>query len=107
MHFYIYTDGHHAHLWSFDELLIALDDENGTGIRLPHAMTEEEFFTYIAAQENQIVHYWFYSTIWINEGDEGPGYYPVWHKADIELYNENHHLFGCVDGHEEYLETCR
>ena len=109
MNFYIYTDGHHPHLWSFDELLLTLDEDDGEGIRLPNAMTEEEFLTHLALQENQTIQYWFYNSVWHDEsnfqGWLGSGYYAVWHTGDIQLYNENHRLFGCVDGHEEYLKT--
>lgn len=125
MHFYIYTDGHHPHLWSFDELLLTLDEDDGEGIRIPHAMTEEEFLTHLAFQENQTIHYWFYNSVWLDEsnfhtqwshsadttptktGWLGAGYYAVWYTADIQLYNERHRLYGQIDGHQEYLEAIR
>jgi len=56
-------------------------------------MTEEEFLTHLAFQENQTIHYWFYNS--------------VWYTADIQLYNERHRLYGQIDGHEEYLEAIR
>ena len=94
MHFYIYTDGHHQELLSFDELLITFD-ENGEGIRTSHAMSESQFLTYLANQNDGMVQYWFLNDHSLTD----------WYYGHIELYNENHSLFGNVDRHEEYLET--
>ena len=125
MHFYIYSDGHHQEILTFDELLITLDEDDGEGIRIPHAMTEEEFLTHLACQENNTIHYWFYNSVWLDQSNFltqwskssdptptksnwlGDGYYNVWYTADIQLYDEHHILFGDVDGHEKYLESIR
>ena len=83
---YIYTDGTESMLMDFDDLGLTTEDD-GSGVRVPHDMNEEQFLTYLANQDDEMVQYWFLN----DRSSTG------WYTGDIELYDEHHRLWGRMD----------
>ena len=84
----------------FDDLGLTTEDD-GSGIRVPHEMNEEQFLTYLANQDDEMVQYWFLN----DRSSTG------WYTGDIELYDKHHRLWGRMDdegyGEEEPKELER
>mgnify|MGYP003117474265 FL=1 len=89
---YIYTDGTESMLMDFDDLGLTTEDD-GSGVRVPHEMNEEQFLTYLADQDDEMVQYWF-------ANDHSPS---GWYTGDIELYDENHRHWPYACDHEKYF----
>lgn len=89
---YVYTDGWHDRLMTFDELELTTDVD-GCGTRVPYEMNEEQFLAYLLTQEWQMAEYWYVN-----------GASTAWFKGDIEVYDERHQYWEQLDDHREYFD---
>ncbi len=92
---YIYTDNSHAELVQFDKLNLTTDLNDGMGVRIPFPMSEVDFVAYLSKQPDQVVQYWFTS----DHSRTG------WYSGNIELYDENHRLWGMMEDEEDMIEV--